>query len=116
GLSTRERIEAARAGIERVRAIREAVGGAIELLVDCHERFDVESAVAVAHALAPLRLGWFEAPTEGLRPAELATVRARIPMPLATGETLYGLDHFVEVIDAGATDALMPDIKQSGGL
>jgi galactonate dehydratase len=115
-LSTGERVAAARAGIDRVRAIREAVGGTVEVLVDCHERFDVESAVAVAHELAPLGLGWFEAPTEGLRPADLATVRARIPMPLATGETLYGLDRFAEVLDAGATDAMMPDIKQSGGL
>jgi galactonate dehydratase len=37
-------------------------------------------------------------------------------MPLATGETLYGLEAFAEVLDAGASDVLMPDVKQSGGL
>lgn len=116
GLTTPERIAAARTGVERVRAIRTAVGDEIEILVDCHGRFDVPSAVAVAGELAAPRVGWFEAPTAGLRPEDLAAVRARIPMPLATGETLYGLEAFAEVLDAGGTDVLMPDVKQSGGL
>jgi galactonate dehydratase len=116
GLSTRERIEAAQTGGERVRAMRAAVGDGVVILVDCHGRFDVESAVAVAGLLEAPRAGWFEAPTAGLRPEDLAAVRARIPMPLATGETLYGLEAFAEVLDAGGADVLMPDVKQSGGL
>jgi galactonate dehydratase len=116
GLSTQARVEAARTGIERVRAMRTAVGDTVEILVDCHGRFDVESAVAVAGELAAPRVGWFEAPTRGLQPEDLAAVRARIPMPLATGETLYGQEAFAAVLDAGAADVLMPDVKQSGGL
>jgi galactonate dehydratase len=115
-LSTRERVEAAQTGVERVRAMRAAVGEDAEILVDCHGRFDVESAVAVAGALEGPRVGWFEAPTAGLQSEELAAVRARIAMPLATGETLYGQAAFTEVLDAGAADVLMPDVKQSGGL
>src|SRR5207253_10970880 len=115
-LGTRERAAAAQTGIERVRAMRAAVGEGVALLVDCHGRFEVESAVAVAEALAPLGVSWVEAPTEGLRPADLAAGRSRIPMSLATGETLYGLEAFAEVLDAGAADVLLPDTKQPGGL
>jgi galactonate dehydratase len=86
------------------------------VLVDCHGRFDVESAVAVAQMLTPLDIGWFEAPTEGLRPSELAAVRARTGCPLATGETLYGMAAFEAALEPLAADVLMPDVKQSGGL
>jgi galactonate dehydratase len=116
GLSSAERVAAAQTGVARVRAVRGAVGPGVLVIVDCHGRFDVESAVAVAQALAPLDIGWFEAPTGGLRPADLAAVRARIGCPLATGETLYGKAAFEAVLDALAADVLMPDAKQSGGL
>jgi len=111
-----ELVLAAEAGIARVAAVREALGDGIELLVDCHRRFDVESAVAVAARLHEYGVAWFEESVRGGEPAQLAEVRRRVPMRTAGGESLFGADAFRALIDAGAVDVVMPDVKHCGGL
>ena len=107
----------ARAGIERVAAVREAIGPAIGLQVDCHWRFTVESALGVAAALEPLALGWLEDPVPYEHgPGETAAVRRGAPMPIATGERLIGAGAFTPFIEAGAADFYLPDIKHIGGV
>ena len=49
-----------RIGIERVAAIRAAVGSEIRVMVDCHGRFDVATALRVARELEGLGLAWLE--------------------------------------------------------
>ena len=39
-------------GIERVRAVRAAIGDEVELAVDCHSRMEVSEAIQVGNALA----------------------------------------------------------------
>ena len=57
-----EAVRQARFGIRRVAAIRDTVGPNVTLMVDCHGRFGIESAVIVAEELAELGVGWFEEP------------------------------------------------------
>lgn len=52
----------AESGIERVYAIREAVGPDIKVMVDCHWRFDETSALELMHELKDARLYWLECP------------------------------------------------------
>ena len=54
----------ARPGIERVAAVRQAVGPAVRVLVDCHSRFEAHTAPVVAEELAELDVGWFEEPLQ----------------------------------------------------
>ena len=49
--------------LDRVAAVREAIGPDVELMVDCHERFNREMAVQVGRELAKLDVVWFEDPT-----------------------------------------------------
>ena len=49
-------------GVEAIAAVREAVGPNIEILIDCHGRFDVATAIRLADRLAPYKIGWFEEP------------------------------------------------------
>ena len=90
--SQRDRAEARPAlarGIERVAAVRDAIGPDVELMVDCHERFNREMAVRVARELARLDVVWFEDPTEPTDDLSgLAGIRAAIDLPLITGERL----------------------------
>jgi galactonate dehydratase len=104
-------------GIDRVAAVREGVGADIGVLVDCHWRFSVASALDVAGALEPLALGWLEDPVphdDG--PADMAAVRRAAPMPVATGERLIGAAAFDPFLAAGAADYYLPDIKHIGGI
>ena len=109
-------IRAARNGIRRVAAVRDAVGPDVTLMVDCHGRFDVESAVVVAEQLAELDIYWFEEPVRPNRqPADSKEIAARVPMALAGGEMGYGEELFADLIESAAVKVIMPDIMLCGG-
>jgi D-galactarolactone cycloisomerase len=103
--------------VASVRAAREAVGPTVELMLDVNCPWTPTEAIAMARALEPYRLYWFEEPVwppedyAGL--AEVARVTAT---PIALGEnesTLYG---FREIIERRAGDILQPSITKVGGI
>jgi galactonate dehydratase len=104
------------AGLARVRAIRRAVGQEVDLLVDCHWRFDVPTAHRVAEELAAERLYWLEDPVGHDDPEQLREVRVRLGTRLAGGERLLGRGGFRELTERRAVDVVMPDLKHVGGI
>ncbi len=116
GTASTEAVRLANTGIERVAAIREVIGPDVALMVDCHSRFDVESAVKVASEMAKLGVAWFEEPIDPSKnPAGLAQIAERISMPLAGGEHGYGEDFFEGLVTNTALRIVMPDVKFCGG-
>jgi galactonate dehydratase len=103
-------------GIESVAAMREAVGPAVAIMIDCHSFFDVEQAVRVAGRLEPQNLAWYEEPVAPERVDETLAIKGRIKQPMAGGETLFGLSGFGPLIRRRAFDTIMPDVKHCGGL
>ena len=104
-------------GLERVRAVRRAIGPDARLLVDCHSRLSADSSPAVARALAALDVGWFEEPVQPTSAAgDLAWIAPQVPMPVAGGESGYGVEFFDGLLDAGAVAVVMPDVKYCGGV
>ena len=102
-------------GVERVRAVCEAVGPAVNVAVDCHSRFALSESFLVAAALEPLNLYWFEEPLPVSNLKGLHEVRLGIRQRLATAESLFGADSFHRLLEAGAADVVMPDVKHAGG-
>ena len=110
-------LELARPGIQRVAAVRSAVGPDVRVLVDCHSRFEAHTAPPVAEELLKLNVGWFEEPLQPTTHAEeLAVVAAEVGIPVAGGESGYGEDFFVGLVQKGAVRIVMPDIKHCGGV
>lgn len=105
-----------RKGVARVRAVREAIGPGIELAVDCHNRLEPSEAILVADALAELDLFWFEEPVSERYSEELARVSHRVPMPTASGENIFGVEGYRQLILTRAVDVIMPDVKHVGGI
>ena len=107
-------------GLARIAAVRAEVGPDVDVMVDCHWRFDEAWAQRVIDACAAFKLYWVECPIpedEANLPA-LKRLRARTNqhgMLLAGGEDGVGRDAFVPFLQAGAYDVLMPDIKYVGG-
>ena len=109
-------LDEASTGIDRVRAVREAIGPDARLLVDCHSRFERDSAPLLADELAKLDVAWFEEPVDPESNADdLAEIARRAPMPVAGGESGYGTDFFDQLLDSEAVSIIMPDIEQCGG-
>ena len=116
GRSGAEAVRLARTGVERIAAVREAVGPEVALMVDCHSRFDVESAVVVAGEMDKLGVSWFEEPVDPAKDAAgLTEIASRIPMLLAGGEHGYGEEFFAGLTEHAGVKVIMPDVKFCGG-
>jgi len=105
-----------RAGLERVRAVRAAIGAEVELAVDCHGRMEGSEAILVAQALADCNLFWYEEPIPYIFVDELARITAAVPMPTASAESVFAVEGFRPFLTRRVVDVIMPDIKHDGGL
>jgi galactonate dehydratase len=113
--------DAMRAGLARMAAVREAVGAAARLMVDCHWRFDEATARQLNDAAARLGVYWVECPLPELADNIPALARLRrqanaLGMRQAGLEMGIGWDSFRPYCEGGAYDVVMPDIKYAGGI
>jgi galactonate dehydratase len=102
--------------VERVAAVRDAVGPEMEILIDCHGRFSPGSAIAIAQELEPYRLYWFEEPCDPENVEALAKVGRSIKTRLATGERCYTRYHLPALLWECEVGVLQPDIMHVGGI
>ncbi len=110
-----------RAGLERVSAVSQVLGAQAELRVDCHWRFDEETAVALVEPLAERGVKWFECPIEEhvANVASLARIKevANLSeMQLVGCETMSQWSMFAPYVENAAYDVIMPDVKYLGRL
>ena len=105
-----------RAGVERVRAVRQAIGDTVELAVDCHCRMEASEAIIVGQAMADLNLFWYEEPVRHIFVEELARITQAVPMPTASTESVFGLEGYRPFFSRQVVDVIMPDVKHCGGL
>lgn len=77
--------------LRRIDAVLDVVNDGAALAVDANGRFDTETALRYADALAPYGLRWYEEPGDPLDYALNAEVARRYPAPLATGENLFSV-------------------------
>jgi galactonate dehydratase len=108
--------EEERAAVECVRAVREAVGPEVDLLIEVHRRLAPMHAVRVARMLEEFEPFWYEEPVSSRNLDALAEVRRAIRLPVVTGEELYTKTEFREVFEKAAADILNPDVCNCGGI
>jgi galactonate dehydratase len=102
--------------VERVAAVREAVGPTVDLAIDMHGRYDIASGIAVARAMEPFHLLWLEEPVPPENVAAMREVKQAGRVPLCAGENLYLRWGFRDLLEQQAVDIIMPDIPKCGGL
>ena len=102
--------------VERVRAVRDAVGPDVDILVEVHRRLAPMHATRVARALEPFAPFWFEEPVSARDLGALAEVRQAVSLPVVTGEELYTKNEFRDVFEKRAADILNPDVCNCGGI
>lgn len=103
-------------GVERVRAVRQAIGDEVELLVDCHGRMEASEAILVARELESCCLFWYEEPVPHVHLDELERVTREVSIPTASAESVYAVEGFAPFLTRPIVDILMPDVKHDGGL
>ncbi|HNC23651.1 MAG TPA: enolase C-terminal domain-like protein [Opitutaceae bacterium] len=107
--------------VEAFTRLRQEFGPEFDLAIDGHQGgvpnpIPVSEAVAIAEALAPFRLRFYEEPLAYTNLDGYRELRSRSRIPIAGGESLCGLDQFHHLIAGGGVHVIQPDIGFVGGL
>jgi galactonate dehydratase len=107
--------------LARIRAVRDAVGLDVKVMVDCHWRLTPKTARRVLNELRGVKLHWLECPISE-QPQWHADIRAireyanAQDVRLAGAEMQSEVEGFRPFIEGGLYDTIMPDVKYCGGV
>ena len=100
-----------------LRALREALGNDVALMVDTNQAWALEDALLAARRLEAYPLGWLEEPLRADRPwSEWQALVRSTSIPLAAGENVAGEAKFDDAIASGALRVVQPDAAKWGGI
>ncbi|HVA51731.1 MAG TPA: mandelate racemase/muconate lactonizing enzyme family protein [Pirellulales bacterium] len=102
--------------VDRVAAVREAVGESVGLMIEYHGRLSAGAAIAMIGKLKRFRPVWSEEPVAPDCIELLAEVKRETGATIAAGERLYTLADFYRLISRRAADVVQMDIAHCGGL
>ncbi|WP_382303549.1 galactonate dehydratase [Herbiconiux sp. UC225_62] len=115
-LPERERLARA---VDRLTALRDAVGDEVDILLDHHGRARPDEAIRLIAAIAPFRIRWLEEPIGPESPELIAPVAAearRNGISVAFGERLFSRWEFRTVLERQLVDIVQPDLCHAGGI
>ncbi len=101
---------------EYVAQIRKEIGSEIPLAADHFGHLDVNSCIRLGKALEPYQMAWLEDLVPWQYTGMLKEITSAIDVPTLTGEDIYCLSGFKELIDQRAVDMIQPDLATAGGI
>ena len=102
--------------IGMVKAIREAIGTDVKLMIDSNHAYSLREATLLARAVEKYDIGWFEEPVSPEYYRQYRELRAKTTIPIAGGECEYLRYGFQTLIENDCVDILQVDICGAGGL
>ena len=99
-----------------VARVRQEVGYEIPLAADHFGHIDVNSCIRLGKALEPFQMAWLEDMVPWQYTDLWKEITGAIDVPTLTGEDIYGLAGFKELIDQHAVDMVHPDLATAGGI
>ncbi|GGX23892.1 D-galactarolactone cycloisomerase [Pigmentiphaga litoralis] len=102
--------------IDRVAAVRDAIGNDVQLMVDANHCFTVPQAINIGRELEKLGVHWFEEP---ISPEDLdgyVEVSRKLDMAVAGGENEFTKFSFRRILEKRAMDIVQPDVCAAGGI
>ncbi|MFS0725301.1 galactonate dehydratase [Paenibacillus sp. 1P07SE] len=108
-----DKVEAA---VERIAAIREAVGYKLSVGIDFHGRVHKGMAKLLVKELEPFKPMFIEEPVLPENNEALREIARHTAIPIATGERMYTRWGFKQLLESGCADILQPDLSHAGGI
>ena len=102
--------------IARVRAVRQAVGDEIDLLVDANTNYTLDDVRKVMPAFEEAAVGWLEEPFPPQDRRAYAQAASFGRVPLAAGENHFTRYEFATLIEDGQVQFVQPDLSKTGGV
>jgi galactonate dehydratase len=102
--------------VERVRAVRDAVGPEVDILLDMSAELTTEAIIRLGRKMEEFDIFFLEEPVDPFDVEALKKVSEQVQLPIAVGERLYTRYGFRRVMECHAADILQPDIGNTGGI
>lgn len=100
--------------VEIVRAVRQAVGPQVDLLIEFHDRFSVSTAIRVGRKLDEFEPMWFETPVRTYDLAGHVEVARNVKTPVVLGEGFSELRQFADLLAYRVIDIVQPEPQTLG--
>ncbi len=97
-------------------AVREALGGDVQLMVDFNQGLDLAEALRRGRMLDELDLAWIEEPIVYNNLDGYVKLSADLKTPIQIGENFYGPKELHRALQMSACDLVMPDFMRIGGV
>ncbi len=108
--------EAEERAVARVKAVRDAVGPEVDVLLDMSAELTTDAIIRIGRRVEEFDIFFFEEPVDPFDVGALKKVSEHVNMPIAVGERLYTRYGFRPVMESHAADILQPDIGNTGGI
>ncbi len=102
--------------IERLKAVREAVGKNVDIMIDVNSTWTVSETIKIGRKIEKYDVYWLEDPLATDDPDQLAQVANALDIPIVAGESHSGKYEFRELIDKHSADILQVDMQAVGGI
>ena len=102
--------------VERLMAVRDAVGKDMHIMVDANTSFTVAESIKRAKVFEPIDLFWLEEPLPADDVSGHARLAAATSIPIAVGETMYSAMQFQQYLHQNAVGIVQVDVARVGGI
>lgn len=99
-----------------LRAVREAIGDSVDLIIEAHDRFTVSTAIRIGQQLAEFVPLWYETPVLSSDIDDLVAVARAVPVPVGVGERFTTQREFASLLKHEVIDVLLPETIDLGGV
>lgn len=102
--------------VQRVAAIRDALGNKLDIGIDFHGRVHKPMAKVLAKELEAYHPMFIEEPVLPENNEALREIANHVSIPIATGERMFSRWHFKTILQEGYVDIIQPDLSHAGGI
>ena len=102
--------------VQRVKAVREAVGENVKLWIDANQGWTPQEAVWALARIAEFRVEFVEQPVSAWNLEGMRWVRERSPVPVMADESVHSPQDALRAIQLGACDYVNIKLMKAGGL
>jgi mandelate racemase len=99
-----------------LKAVRDAVGDAVDIMVDYNQALTMAEAIARGRQLENEGIYWFEEPIPHEDYEACAAIARELRVPVQIGENFNGPEGMLTALIARASDFVMPDVARIGGV
>jgi len=102
--------------VQRVGAVRDAVGNAVDICVEIHRQMNPAESIWLGRRLEQFHPYFYEDPMLPDSPARMADVQQQCNIPIATGERFTTIFEYQQLLEAKGAAYIRPDVCLCGGL